>query len=168
VDQITDIRDKNTFQSCFPIRFAIPPPAVAERGLDGFNPAADCHFETALLKKFGFIVDVEAQDRYSDQVDVFYSYRRSAYRHTQFVHRSGAAFVQVIGGQEGFRFLTNRLLAPGRLGSARSIKEKTPSQVAEDIRKALYAFCSDPTALATFYTETMAAIPEDDMEPLAI
>jgi len=141
---------------------------MAKRSADGFSTVADCHFESVLLKKFGFVVDVDAHDRYSDQVDVFYSYRRSAYRHTQFVHRSGAAFIQVVGGQEGFRFLTNRLLAPGRLGNARSIKEKTPSEVAEDIRKALHAFCSDPTALATFYAETMAAIPEDDVEPLAI
>ena len=111
-------------------------------------------------------MDVESQDSYSDQVEVFYSYRRSSYKYTQFVHRSGAAFVQVIGGQEGFRFLTNRLLAPGRLGGARN--RTTLSQVADDIRDALHAFCSDPAALATFYNETMAADFEDDVEPLAL
>lgn len=168
MDQVTDIRNKNTFQCCFPIRLAIPPPAVAKQSVDGFSTDVNYHFESALLTKFGFVVDVEAQDRYSDQVDVFYSYRRSVYNHTQFVHRSGAAFVQVIGGQEGFRFLINRLLAPGRLGSARNIKEKTPAQLADDIRKALYDFCSNPAALTAFYAETMAAMPEDDVEPLAI
>ena len=121
-----------------------------------------------MLEKFGFVVDVEAEDWYSDQVEVFYSYRRSSYKYTQFVHRSGAAFVQVIGGQEGFRFLTNRLLAPGRLGSARNIKGKTPSQVADDIRDALHAFCSDPAALIKFYNETTAANLEDDVEPLSL
>jgi SEA/GATOR complex protein SEA1/DEPDC5 len=139
-----------------------------KRSPDNHNAASNYHFEYVLLKKFGFVVDVEAQDSYSDQVEVFYSYRRSSYKYTQFVHRSGAAFVQVIGGQEGFRFLTNRLLAPGRLGSARNIKGRTPSQVADDIRDALYAFCSDPVALTTFYNETMATSLEDDMEPLAI
>lgn len=167
VDQITDIRDKNSFQSCFPIRLAIPPPTL-KRGPEIHSAAFNFHFECVLLKKFGFVVDVEAQDWYSDQVEVFYSYRRSSYKYTQFVHRSGAAFVQVIGGQEGFRFLTNRLLAPGRLGSARNIKGKTSSQVADDIREALHAFCSDPVALTTFYNETMATNMEDDVEPLAI
>ncbi|KAF8582674.1 hypothetical protein K439DRAFT_1413077 [Ramaria rubella] len=166
VDQITDIRDKNTFQSCFPIRLAIPPP-MAKRSPDNIQ-IFDCYFESMLLKKFGFILDVEAQSRYSDQVDVFYSYRRSSYRYTQFVHRSGAAFVQVMGGQEGFRFLTNRLLSPGRLGSARDIKGKSPSQVADQIRDALHAFCSDPAILTIFYEESMSAMQEDDVEPLAI
>lgn len=160
-----DIRDKNAFQSCFPIRLAITPPTV-KRSPENQNAASKCYFECMLLKRFGFVVDVEAQDSYSDQVEVFYSYRRSSYKYTQFVHRSGAAFVQVIGGQEGFIFLTNRLLAPGRLGNTRN--RTTSSQVADDIRDAMYAFCSDPAALTTFYNKTMASDFEDDVEPLAI
>ncbi|KIJ44370.1 hypothetical protein M422DRAFT_168412, partial [Sphaerobolus stellatus SS14] len=167
VDQIVDIRDKNTFQCCFPIRLAVPPPVV-KRLPEGEAGTTDCYVESQILKTFGFVVDVEAQDRYSDQIDVFYSYRRSSYKYTQWVHRSGAAFVQVIGGREGFRFLTNRLLGPGRLGTSRNIKGKTLSQIADGIREPLYAFCSDPAKLIEFYDEIKATIPEDDVEPLTI
>lgn len=168
VDQIVDIRDKNTFQSCLPIRLAIPPPII-KRLPESFCSSTECFFETQLLiKKFGFVIDVEAQDRYSEQVDVFYSYRRSPYKYTQFVHRSGAAFVQMIGGKEGFRFLTNRLLAPGRLAGGRNFKGKTPAQVADEIRDALYSFCCDPAKLISFYEETKATIPDEDVEPLTL
>ncbi|KAF8504057.1 hypothetical protein BU17DRAFT_78315 [Hysterangium stoloniferum] len=165
VEQVTDIRDKNTFQSCFPIRFAIPPPATKPTMENDTN--ADCYFESLLLKKFGFVIDVETQSTYSDQVEVFYSYRRTSYTFTQFVHRSGAAFVQVLSGHEGFKFLTNRLLGPGRLGT-RSIHEKTPAQVADEIRDDLLAFCSDPTQLLAFYREAMTGLQEDDVEPLTL
>jgi len=168
VDQITDIRDKNTFQSCFPVRLAVPPPIV-KRLPDNIYGSADNYFEEQLLiRKFGFVVDVEAQDRYSDQVDVFYSYRRSSYKYTQFVHRSGAAFIQVIGGKEGFRFLTNRILGPGRLGISRDFKGKTLTQVADEILKALHSFCSDPAKLIAFYEEVTPKLSEDDVEPLTI
>jgi len=165
VEQVTDIRDKNTFQSCFPIRFAIPPPTTKRIRENGTS--TDCYFESLLLKKFGFVIDVEAESAYSDQVEVFYSYRRTSYTYTQFVHRSGAAFVQVLGGHEGFRFLTNRHLCPGRLGT-RSIHDKTPAQVADGIRDVLLAFCSDPAQLLAFYKEAMTVLQEDDVEPLTL
>lgn len=74
------------------------------------------HFEYALLRKFGFLLDVEAQDLYPDTVEVEYSYRRCSFDFSQFVHRSGVAFVQVLDGGRGFLFLTNRLMGQGRMG----------------------------------------------------
>ena len=110
VDPIASITDKNVFQSTFPIRLAIPPPSIPnlqKRLPEGTQ--ASHYFEHTILRQFGYILDIEAGNRFSDQVDIFYSYRRASFKYSQFVHKSGLAFVQVIGGQEGFRWLTNRL-----------------------------------------------------------
>jgi DEP domain-containing protein 5 len=119
VTQISDIRERNAFQSCFPLQLAVPPPIVPDLHTRlnlpaGTNQTAK-YFEYKLLEKFGFIVDVEAAELYPDHVDVVYSYRRSAFTYSQFVHRSGVAFVQVLGGSRGLMFLTNRLIGPGRM-----------------------------------------------------
>jgi len=135
VTQISDIHECNAFQSCFPLKLAVPPPNVPDlerRVVEGTQTKH--YFEYALLRRFGFIVDIEAADLYSDQVDVEYSYRRSPFKYSQFVHRSGVAFVQVLDGSRGFLFLTNRLTAPGRMGTALKSKEQRPTASAEEIR----------------------------------
>ncbi|KAL1937614.1 hypothetical protein VTO73DRAFT_13000 [Trametes versicolor] len=164
VDQISDVREKNPFQSCFPIPLATPPPEVSElerRVPEGFH--AKHYFESALLRKWGFVLDIEAAGHYPSQVDVVYSYRRSPFKYSQWVHRTGVAFIQVLGGSQGFLFLTNRLMAPGRIGTA--FKSQRPAAAAEKIRIDLYRFCSDKEALERFYDEEMAQMEHALEEP---
>jgi hypothetical protein len=159
VTQISDIRENNPFQSCFPIRLAIAPPVIPDlekRVPDCTNPGQ--FFEYALLRKFNFTVDIEAAENYPDTVDVVYSYRRAPYAYSQFVHRSGVAFIQVLGGTLGFLFLTNRLMTPGRLGMYKN-KLKTPAAAADDLGMELNAFCSDKRRLQDFYDDEVAALP---------
>jgi len=117
------------------------------------------YFEYALLHKFGFILDVEAADLYPEQVDVVYSYRRAPYKYSQFVHRTGVAFIQVVGGARGFLFLTNRLMGPGRMGSAAKAKTHLPAVTAEHIRIDMAAFCMDKERLQMFYDQQVALLP---------
>ena len=160
VTQIGDIRERNPFQSCFPVALALPPPVVPDlekRLPDGTQ--ATKYFEYALLQKFGFIMDIEAADLYPEQVDVVYSYRRSPYNYSQFVHRTGVAFIQVLGEHKGFLFLTNRLMAPGKMGSTMKAKEHLPAVAADKIRHDISVFCSDKENLQKFYGEQIASIP---------
>lgn len=53
------------------------------------------HYFYALLRHFGFIIDVEAVDLYPENIGVVYSYRRSSFKHSQSFHRTGVAFVQL-------------------------------------------------------------------------
>ena len=164
VDQISDIREKNAFQSCFPIPLTRPPPSLSEIGRrlpDGVD--ALHYFESALLRKFSFVLDIEGSDHYPSDVEVDYSYRRSTFKHCQWVHRSGVAFVQVIGGPEGFLFLTNRLMAPGRIGTA--LKLQRPAAAAEDLRDKLHRFCSSASDLAQFYDEEISLLDHALEEP---
>ncbi|CEL59555.1 Vacuolar membrane-associated protein IML1 OS=Cryptococcus neoformans var, neoformans serotype D (strain B-3501A) GN=IML1 PE=3 SV=1 [Rhizoctonia solani AG-1 IB] len=158
VDQIVDINRTNVFQSCFPIELALAPPCIpdlAKRVPEGTQ--IEQYFECALLKHFGYILDISAGSNYPDSVDVFYSYRRSHFTYSQYVHKSGLAFCQVAGGNEGFRWLTNRLLAPGNyaLGSQGKSKHHTR---ADEIRRQLAAFCADETKLKEFYDDVVGKL----------
>jgi hypothetical protein len=172
VSQICDVRERNAFQSCFPIRLALPPPVLpdlAKRIPEGVH--ATHYFEVALLKRFGFVLDVEAGELYPEQVDVVYSYRRSAHRYAQYVHRSGMAFIQVLGDVQGYLYLTNRLVGPGRMGSALKSKEYKPTAASDEIRIPLTNFCSDASALVEFYDQQLSLLgqaPPEEPPPLSI
>ncbi|KAL4067845.1 hypothetical protein V8B97DRAFT_1402205 [Scleroderma yunnanense] len=169
VTEISDIRDRNPFQSCFPIRLAVCPPVVPDlerRVPEGTQTTH--YFEYALLKRFGFIIDIEATNMYPRDVDVVYSYRRAPFKHSQFVHRSGVAFVQVLGGSQGFLVLTNRLMGGGRMGTTLKSRDFRPAAAAEEIRKDLEEFCGNEVKLAKFYEEEMAALGPDEPPPLSI
>ena len=166
VTQICDIRERNAFQSCFPMTLAIAPPVVPD--LEKRVPEGTLavkYFEYALLDRFGFILDVEAADLYPDTVDVVYSYRRAPYKYSQFVHRTGVAFIQVVGGERGFLFLTNRLMGPGRMGSATKAKTHLPAVIAEQIRVDMAAFCMDKAKLQLFYDQQIAKLRAAPEEP---
>ncbi|KAL5532853.1 IML1 [Sanghuangporus sanghuang] len=176
VTQICDIRERNPFQSCFPLRLALPPPVVPDMEKRLQSSAAESStpaqyfFEYALLRHFNFILDIEAKELYPDNVDVFYSYRRSAFTHSQFVHRSGVAFIQVLGGTEGFLFLINRLMSTGRAGPNLKNRGIRPVDAAEELRLQMLEFCQDREKLSAFYDkvlETLATVPEEP-PPLSI
>ena len=164
--QISDIRNRNAFQSCFPIPLAVPPPVVPDlhkRVPEGTQTAQ--YFEYALLRQLGYVLDVEAAWIYPEQIDVIYSYRQWPYQYSQFVHHSGAAFVQILGGTQGFLFLTNRLVGPGRVGPVMKTKDYRPGAVADEIRQDLHKFCSDKEALTRFYDEELEKLGHAVEEP---
>lgn len=111
-------------------------------------------------------------------MDVVYSYRRSPYKYTQFVHVSGVAFAQVMGGTQGFLFLTNRLMAPGRGGSRSGNRFKSggtgkTDHMASVLREQLEEFCWDREKLEKFYEEMVRALPSapvgaEEPPPLSI
>ncbi|KAF8989654.1 hypothetical protein BDZ89DRAFT_1152247 [Hymenopellis radicata] len=88
VTQISDIRDRNAFQSRS-VRLAVPPPAGPDLHL---RVPEGTHTDAyALLRRFGLILDVEASDLYPDEVGVLA------------VHPSvGGGVHSAQGGTEGF------------------------------------------------------------------
>ncbi|KAI9446570.1 hypothetical protein H4582DRAFT_2069885 [Lactarius indigo] len=170
VSPISDIADRNPFQSCFPVRLAVQPPIVVDiekRVPEHRQGEAAHYFEYSLLRRFGFVLDIEATNSYPPHVDAVYSYRRAPFAYSQFVHRSGVAFVQVLGGTQGFLFLTNRLMGSGRVG-ANPVgigKAPRPAAGAEELRIRLQAFCADKEALVKFYDEELAQLVHVPDEP---
>ena len=166
VGQICDIREQNPFQSCYPVRLSVPPPVIQDldkRVQEG--TLTQNYFESALLRKFGFVLDIEAANTYPEQIDPIYSYRRAPFKYSQWVHRSGVVFAQVLGGTNGFLFLTNRLIAPGRMGTSLKSKELRPSVLADEVMFKINEFCSAPATLGDFYEEEMAVLTPIPEEP---
>jgi DEP domain-containing protein 5 len=155
VTQISDIRDHYHFRSCSHIRLCVPPPVVSdlEKKLGYYVPSKR-YFESAILRKFGFILDTEASNMYPQDVELVHSYRRSHYDYAQFVHRSGVAFAQVLGGEKGFLILANSLRGLGRM--YRSLGSVLAA--ARSITLNVSAFCSDEEALSAFYREELEEI----------
>ncbi|KAH9966550.1 hypothetical protein BC827DRAFT_1124900 [Russula dissimulans] len=170
VSQISAIADRNPFQSCFPVRLAVQPPVVLDierRVPEHRQGEAVRYFEYALLRRFGFVLDIEATNSYAAHVDAVYSYRRAPFAYSQFVHRSGVAFVQVLGGSQGFLFLTNRLMGSGRVGGSPIGIGRAPRVAAgaEELRIKLQAFCADKEVLLKFYDEELAQLMQVPDEP---
>jgi hypothetical protein len=179
VEQVKDLSKKCAYRAPIPIPLAVPPPVVDDLHLRlvgvGAGHVAQ-FFEYAILtQKFEFILDVEASNRYPDDIEVEYSYRRAArFDHSQFIHRSGVALVQCVGGKDGFLWTDNRLFfsAPlkmrggvsgsntGNEQAANSGPQQTRQQHAESLRRDLTAFCADPEALAKFYEEVLPPLPQ--------
>lgn len=128
------------------------------------------YFESALLRRFGFVLDIEAASTYPEQIDPNYHYRRAPFKYSQWVHRSGVIFAQILGGTNGFLFLTNRLMAPGRIGTSLKSKEQRPSALADEIMFKINDFCSVPADLCSFYDEEVAALAPilEDPPPLKL
>lgn len=163
VQPIADVRTRNAFQSCFPVPLALPPPHVlrlAARVPEGIPGGERHYFECALLRRMGFVLDCEPPEAYPDAVDVVYSYRSAPFRYAQYVHRDGVAFAQVLSGTDGFLFLTNRLIAPGRAGLGPGMGRK-PHAAAAELRISMQKFCENVEALSTFYEEEIALLRKD-------
>lgn len=113
INQIKDVSQHNPFQAPLGISLALHPPSasVLARRLPD-HVSATHFFEYALLRRFGFILDQEASEKYLDiskSVIIEYKSRPNHFDLSQFVHRSGVAFVQVLPNNEGFLWLDNRL-----------------------------------------------------------
>ena len=170
VEQIKDTSLKCAFRSAIPVPLALPPPTIPDLHLrlaeQGYSGQVSNWFEYAILThKFGFVLDVEASNRYPENVQVEYSYRgKTTFEHSQFCHRSGLAMVQCVGGQEGYLWCDNRLFiaAPTKSRGGASSEaypnmpvpaKLTKQEEARALRDEFEAFCNNPEALQAFYDE---------------
>jgi hypothetical protein len=132
--------DDNPFQSPVPIKMVLRPPdiipksqnsqseTVVETGPLFPNESSETvktlemivpsnYFQIELLKHFGFLLDVEADDSFPPE-SVQYSFRKTPYNYTQYVHHSGVAFVQICDHSDyDFLWVNNRLFTSHHFGS---------------------------------------------------
>jgi DEP domain-containing protein 5 len=131
VDQV-GVTSGEPFQSIIPISFAIPPPRHTFTDQPQF-------FQVELCKKFNFVLDVERDCG----MDLDYSYTRKPWVYTQYIHRSGVAFMQ-IQSDDSFVFVNNRLhLASQNLRNLGTDPDHLRTEIA--------AFCADQVALTEFW-----------------
>ncbi|KAF9198182.1 vacuolar membrane-associated protein iml1 [Haplosporangium sp. Z 27] len=120
LDQNSQGRASNPFESPIPIKLALRPPSTkgffkpSSPSLGDFTEPVQVpklHFFTELVKRHGFILDMESDELYPPAAQLNYSYKRAPYRYIQYIHRSGVAFIQIsYNGPYEFLWVNNRLL----------------------------------------------------------
>ncbi|KAI6785323.1 uncharacterized protein J7T54_006965 [Emericellopsis cladophorae] len=115
IREASTITDTNPFRKPYLIKLATPPPDVhTERSsVSSESPVqppsfVKNHYQTALLKKFDFVLDFEAASAFPSNVDVRYSWGKPDYRYPQYIHRSGGLLAQ-INDDGDILLLANRL-----------------------------------------------------------
>lgn len=141
--QLSRAREPQSHLEAWLLRYVLAPPTTQ----------SDQLFEMALVRDCGFVLDQEAQTLYPSHLDVHYSSRPTNFDYTQFVHRSGVAFVQVVGGRDGYLWLNNRLFNAMWHSQHKGHGQKyaTPPPNAEQVRHSFQRLCSDKEALGHFY-----------------
>lgn len=114
IKEACTITETNPFRRPYLIELAVPPPdrnPATYFDANSFGPSTSPikHFyQIAILKKFDFVLDVEAASNFPSNVDVFYSWGKPDFKYTQYIHRSGTILAEIT--DEGdILLLANRL-----------------------------------------------------------
>ncbi|KAH7150054.1 hypothetical protein B0J13DRAFT_282345 [Dactylonectria estremocensis] len=108
------ITETNPFRKPFLVRLAAKPPEKKpDTYLDpsslGPQTSPTKHFyQVAVLKRFDFVLDVEASSNFPSNVDVSYSWGKPDFKYSQYIHRSGLLLAQITDDGD-FMLLANRL-----------------------------------------------------------
>ncbi|KAI1505209.1 hypothetical protein F5X99DRAFT_368696 [Biscogniauxia marginata] len=110
------ITEVNAFRRPYRIKLAVPPPTqkpVTYYDPNSLAPLAQpgkLFYQKALLRKFDFVLDVEAASNFPSNVDVSYSWGKPDFKYSQYIHRSGILLAQIT--DEGdILLLANRLFS---------------------------------------------------------
>jgi DEP domain-containing protein 5 len=122
IAEACNITDREPFRAPYRIVLKVQPPPPGNMMVGNGNmyftnssfalqttPSSDkLIYQKALLKRFNFVLDLEAASDFPPDVDVSYTWGRLGYRYPQFVHRSGVILAQITDDGE-LLLLANRL-----------------------------------------------------------
>ncbi|RAL65769.1 hypothetical protein DID88_005434 [Monilinia fructigena] len=126
IGEASSIASVHPFRSPYLIELALQPPDQQPRtyfDVNSFTPQVQTtqsnrnYYQKAIMKKFNFVLDIEAAKNFPSNVDVTYSWGRPDYTYTQYIHRSGVLLAQITD-EGNFLLLANRLYN-NRTASAR-------------------------------------------------
>ncbi|KAK6819346.1 Vacuolar membrane-associated protein iml1 [Apiospora arundinis] len=114
IAEVCAITDVNPFRKPYHIKLALPPPSkrpVTYYDPNSFAPQSQPgrhYYQKALLRKFDFVLDVEAASNFPSNIDVSYSWGQPDFKYSQYIHRSGMVIVEITDDGD-FLLLANRL-----------------------------------------------------------
>ncbi|KAK3906882.1 hypothetical protein C8A05DRAFT_29212 [Staphylotrichum tortipilum] len=117
------ISEINPFRRPFVIKLAALPPdksPVTYYDPTSFTPQAQPgrqFYQKAILRKFDFVLDMEAASNFPSDVDVSYSWGRPEFKYTQYIHRSGSLLAEIT--DDGHLLLLANRLYSSRAAAAR-------------------------------------------------
>lgn len=142
IGEVRSISDANPFRRPYLIKVVLPPP---DRQPVTYYDSTTFHSSTlprrhfylkALLRKFDFVLDMEAASDYPSNVEVTYSWGKPDYKYPQYIHRSGTVIIQITD-EGNFILLGNRLYTNRAASAARDIQIRelrNEQQAAKDRR----------------------------------
>lgn len=114
IAEACSITDQSPFRRPYAVKLALPPPnqrPVSYYDHNSFHaqPQTGKHYyQKAILRKFDFVLDVEAASNFPSNVDVSFSWGKPDFKYTQYIHRSGMLLVEITDDGH-FLALANRL-----------------------------------------------------------
>ncbi|CAH7687806.1 hypothetical protein BY996DRAFT_4573156 [Phakopsora pachyrhizi] len=171
VRPLGDLADYSPFQKAITIPLALKPPVI--EGLEDLVPpttSPNFYLQGQLMRSRGFVLDVEADRNFPDDVNIIYSYRRHSFKYSQYIHCSGDAIVQL--REAGFfwadnlaaRTSFNRGNVGGNqltgVGSGTTGVGLGTGGSADGLKRGFIDFCSDKKRLKVFWDECIERIRE--------
>ncbi|TKA57898.1 hypothetical protein B0A49_13643, partial [Cryomyces minteri] len=162
IAEASSISEAHPFRAPYLVKLVVSPPEG--QPLQYFEPTSfnapqstDRHFyQKAVLKKFNFVLDLEAANSFTAKIDVSYSWGKPDYRFTQFIHKSGVLLAQIT--DEGhLLFLANRLCNNRAAASDKFDKAEGP-----DRRFALQSALDRPSPCSS---PPVRAVPDNLLSP---
>lgn len=156
IGEARSISDVNPFRRPYTIRLTLPPPdqqPMTYFDATAFGSTASFrknYYQKAILRKFDFVLDMEAASDFPSNVDVTYSWGRPDFKYAQYIHRSGTVIMQIT--DEGdFLLLGNRLYTNRAAMAAREREMRSEQQALKDRRPiggvfTPYGLTSTPTS----------------------
>ncbi|KAE8450451.1 hypothetical protein EG329_006526 [Mollisiaceae sp. DMI_Dod_QoI] len=117
IGEACSITSIHPFRSPYIIELATQPPAQQPRTYFDissfapqapFSPATRHFYQKAIMKKFNFVLDIEAARNFPSNVEVTYSWGKPDFKYTQYIHRSGVVLAEITD-EGSFLLLANRL-----------------------------------------------------------
>ncbi|MCJ1404520.1 vacuolar membrane-associated protein iml1 [Xylographa trunciseda] len=113
IGEASRINDLHPFRSPYTVKLIKGPPKEQPQtyfDATSLSPKADSSwpYHKAILKKFNFVLDLEAAKDFPPSVDVTYSWGKPDYRYPQYISRDGIVLAQITDDGD-FLLLANRL-----------------------------------------------------------
>ena len=138
IGEASIITSIHPFRSPYMINLAAQPPDRQPRTYFDINsfapqiqasPESPHYYQKAIMKKFNFVLDIEAARNFPSNVDVTHSWGRPDFKYTQYIHRSGVILAQITDDGD-FLLLANRLYN-NRTAAAREMERYVKSDYSE-------------------------------------
>ncbi|KAI9705598.1 MAG: vacuolar membrane-associated protein iml1 [Candelina mexicana] len=127
IGEAASVDDIHPFRAPYMVTLAVEPPDGRPQSYfeaTSFNPQANVdrfYYQKLILKKFDFVLDMEAATNYPSDIEVRYSWGKPDYKFSQYIHRSGVLFAQITDRGD-FLLLANRLYNNRTAAAKESIK----------------------------------------------
>ena len=170
IREMSKVPDNEPFRAPYRVKLISEPPKQPTNGTNGngnayftatsFTPLQPLHtgvhfYQKQLLKRYNFVLDLEAVSEFPENVEINYSWGKLDYQYTQFVHRSGVILAQIT--DEGDILLLANRLYNSRLASTADKSSKFDKKETNPSGQSLRPPALPPSLISGAHTQMQAS-----------